>query len=427
MPNFEAPSYIPPEAREKESSTYEMAARSVKSREHPKHDEDKMFILPEHKAFGVFDGMGGHKGGEVAANIARNFIGEAIEKLPTDSSPDQIESEIKKLIEEANSEILKHATENADVENMGTTATVVKIWEGGQGERKAIIGNAGDSRVYVFHRDGNLEQITIDDSIIRRMGKTSEEMRYIQEKFSEVTSEQDLDGVSEEAGWAMRNQIGQALGLDESLNVRMHTIDIQKGDILLASSDGIHDNLRNSEIQNILSARGNSRELVDKLIAAAHKRSLEKENIRAKEDDKSAIIAEIPSSSIPTTNEDLFVPKLSKGSIVNVKRSSGEIEGGWTIKEYDRDTGQAILTKIRGIDLLQKRASQSELIVWNRSEIRKGDTVRVLRSSGQFEEGWILDGHDSQTGEAIVKKRDPDGQWLEKKVSRDQLESWNKN
>ena len=72
---------------------------------------------------------------------------------------------------------------------MGTTASVVYIWEGGSGERKAIVGNVGDSRVYLL-RNGRLKQITLDDNCVRLTIPNKKQARLLQSKLNNITDPQ---------------------------------------------------------------------------------------------------------------------------------------------------------------------------------------------------------------------------------------------
>src|SRR5688572_27924196 len=65
-----------------ESPKLEISAKSIPSDEHPGRNEDAMFRLPEKRAFGVFDGMGGHADADKASKLANERIAESLEKLP---------------------------------------------------------------------------------------------------------------------------------------------------------------------------------------------------------------------------------------------------------------------------------------------------------------------------------------------------------
>ena len=94
---------------------------SVKSECGPvrKKNEDSVYPDKSGSGFvpfkaGVFDGMGGHKKGEVASDLASSVMEEDYENLIS-------------YVEKANKAIYEYQENNKDSEGMGTTMTAVKI------------------------------------------------------------------------------------------------------------------------------------------------------------------------------------------------------------------------------------------------------------------------------------------------------------
>jgi protein phosphatase len=119
------------------------------------HQEDSGFALPS--LLGVFDGMGGMEGGEIASAIAsQEVLGVAAPlKLAADDG--------------ARRRILRGALTQADQRigqtlrrRGGTTAVVAAIGKDGV----ATVGHIGDSRAYLF-RSGDLRRLTLDHSLSR--------------------------------------------------------------------------------------------------------------------------------------------------------------------------------------------------------------------------------------------------------------------
>lgn len=100
----------------------------------------------------VCDGLGGHGGGKIAANAARDAI------LTSSGSPGQ-------RIEAANGAVLRA---NAEYPNMRTTA-VVWMME----KSEARWAHCGDSRLYRI-REGRIEQMTFDHSVPEMLVRTGE-------------------------------------------------------------------------------------------------------------------------------------------------------------------------------------------------------------------------------------------------------------
>jgi len=270
-----------------QKSDIDISAKSIESDQHPGRNEDSILNLPEKQAFGVFDGMGGNAGGEIASKTARDFIEAKLKNIPDGLSLEQTQNFFKQTFAEANQKILDKITQNPKLKDMGATASVVKIWKGSQGERKAIIGNVGDSRVYIY-RNEKLS-MTLDDNDYGIKDKA--EIGKMQLKLSEVTDLSTLNDF-EKLCFSKRNEIFQTLG-NNYTEARIRMIDLQKGDKIIVTSDGIHDNLTTKEITDIMKNSKSSKEAADKLIKAAQDRSKDVNHLRHKPDDMSAIIAEI--------------------------------------------------------------------------------------------------------------------------------------
>lgn len=157
---------------------FEIRAKTVPNERHPDHNEDRTLIMPP-KGAAVFDGLGGLAGGEKASQLAQNIVAKSLIKIPKESGLQDTEEKIRQTLIDANEAVYQQA--QVDKTDMGTTASVVYIWEG-ENKKKAIIGNVGDSRVYLF-RAGKLDQITLDDGRVRSETSSEEEARKIPGKI----------------------------------------------------------------------------------------------------------------------------------------------------------------------------------------------------------------------------------------------------
>ncbi len=285
--------------KEKATEELDVHLSSIASERHPDRNEDATFSLKDKKFFGVLDGVGGHSAGDVASSMAKDFIMNALENLPEELTLKETEQNLLKMLLDAHQHLLDHVKGNIRLSGMGTTASIVKIWEGADGERKAVIANIADSRVYILRADGTLEQVTLDANVSKG-DKFENQARELQKILSNVTDLNDLNNDEERFSFKRRNQIDQALGLVDTkgqITPRIYTIDIQDGDKLLVTSDGIHDNLTDTEIAQILTRSANSSQAVDSLINASLKRSRDANHPRRKPDDMSAIVVGLPSSA----------------------------------------------------------------------------------------------------------------------------------
>ncbi|MCB0412245.1 MAG: serine/threonine-protein phosphatase, partial [Bdellovibrionales bacterium] len=128
-------------------------------------NQDSILVDKRLKLFIVADGMGGHKGGEVASALAVETVQESIRE-----SGEEPRVPPRKIISDAyraaSAKIHKKSTlENPELFGMGTT--MVGIW----GVRnKLFIANVGDSRAYLY-ADKHLWQLTEDHSLINEQVK----------------------------------------------------------------------------------------------------------------------------------------------------------------------------------------------------------------------------------------------------------------
>ncbi|WP_125704431.1 Stp1/IreP family PP2C-type Ser/Thr phosphatase [Lacticaseibacillus daqingensis] len=175
----------------------------------------------------VADGMGGHLGGDVAAEMAVSHIGYAFEKTETTD----VETIVRWLIfelQEENTVILEKAQQYADLSGMGTTLVAVII----SGNR-FVVANIGDSRGYLY-RNQHLIQITEDHSLVNELVKTGELTPEEAEKFPQ------------------RNVITRSLGVSSDVDADVTIYDMEYDDYLLLCSDGLTNQVSDAEIAAVL-------------------------------------------------------------------------------------------------------------------------------------------------------------------------------
>jgi protein phosphatase len=130
-----------------------------------KQNEDSHLRLPDLGLFVVADGMGGHKGGQVASQLATKAISEAFEAnafqaAPHPNLPSEA-SELARAVQMANAEILEEAGRRPELKGMGTTICSIRF---SRDQARLFIAHVGDSRCYRV-RDGAMKQITTDHTM----------------------------------------------------------------------------------------------------------------------------------------------------------------------------------------------------------------------------------------------------------------------
>jgi len=197
----------------------------------------------------VADGMGGHKNGEIASELAiRTIVGYILTEIYTPMmslNPQPGELSFKEIflsgIEKANTEILKKSYGG------GTTVTAVLI----VGEQMTI-AHVGDSRVYSVDKEGNLEALTRDHSLVRRL-----------QELGQITPE-------EAAVHPQRNVLYRALGQGEPFEPEVISTSRPDGGSLLVCSDGLWSIVTQEVISGIIKSGKSPQQICDKLIDAAN-------------------------------------------------------------------------------------------------------------------------------------------------------------
>lgn len=186
------------------------------------NNQDAPIVSEKLRLYGVADGMGGHKGGEVASTSARDdLLRELDGKTPSVAA-------LSGAIEEVNRQIYHQQEHDDALTGMGTTLSV--LW---MSDNFVYIGHVGDSRVYLL-RDGEFKQMTLDHSLVEQLVREG------------VLTEEEAQT------HPMRNIITRAIGTDESVEVDVVVEERRKGDLWLACSDGLHGLVDDRQMRDAL-------------------------------------------------------------------------------------------------------------------------------------------------------------------------------
>jgi protein phosphatase len=194
--------------------------------------------LAKEPLFAVADGMGGHRAGEVASNLALETLAEV--------APDEDAHSLADRVRAANRVVHQHASEDAELEGMGTTLTA--LWLDGD---EALLAHVGDSRAYLC-RDGELSMITEDHTLVQRMVREGKLTR------------------DEADHHPQRSILTRALGVDAEVDVDDFTVELRPGDRILLCTDGLTSMIGEDRIAEILADNPDPQAAADALIVAAN-------------------------------------------------------------------------------------------------------------------------------------------------------------
>jgi PPM family protein phosphatase len=199
------------------------------------NNQDSFLAREDAGIWVVADGMGGHRGGEIASRLAC----EAMDRTYTTHT---VEGLIH-AVEVANADVYHTGSGDPDLAGMGTTIVTIALVDDGRGENVLAIANVGDSRAY--RMAGNeLDQLTNDHSLVAdlvREGSLSPE---------------------EAAVHPQRNILTRVLGVYDDVPVDVVTVIPHNGDRYVLCSDGLFNEVPEAAIASVL------RRLVDPADAA---------------------------------------------------------------------------------------------------------------------------------------------------------------
>ncbi|APR79698.1 Protein serine/threonine phosphatase PrpC, regulation of stationary phase [Minicystis rosea] len=196
-------------------------------------------MLSEYGAVAVADGMGGHRSGDVASQLAISTLSDFFSLIvgrdgtwPFPADPDLTEEEnyVVTGLRLANRRIFDRSLRTMADFGMGTTI-VTAIFS--KTADKVTIGHVGDSRCYRI-RGADIVQMTRDHSLIS-------DARHMAPWMTE-----------EEVNQLPPNVITRALGIREDVMVDIHTEDTSLGDVYLLCSDGLSGLVSDEQIHEIV-------------------------------------------------------------------------------------------------------------------------------------------------------------------------------
>jgi protein phosphatase len=199
-------------------------------------NEDSFLVEPP--LYAIADGMGGHRGGAVASELAL----EKVEELSRAGK-----ATLTDMVRSANRAVFERSMSDRRVTGMGTTLTVVQVDDEG-----AHLVHVGDSRAYLL-RAGAFRQLTDDHTLVNRMVRAGEITR----------AEADVH--------PHRNVLTRVVGTEPDVDVDHDDIPVMDGDRILICSDGLTNMVAEDQIQAILEATPAPQETADRLIKAANR------------------------------------------------------------------------------------------------------------------------------------------------------------
>ena len=211
-------------------------------------NQDRWGADPGQCLFIVADGVAGSRDGGLAAElVVEQLPGYVAHHLPGDSryqedAAERFAAAVAQLSDDM------HAQAETDPRIAGAATTVVAFVIAGP---RALIAHIGDSRAYLY-RDAQLQQLTRDHTLIQKL----------------IDARQvDIANVADHPA---RSVLTRNVAMNPPAKADAGMVDLQPGDRLLLSSDGLHGVVDHAVLTKILGAQDNATHTCEQLIAAAN-------------------------------------------------------------------------------------------------------------------------------------------------------------
>lgn len=254
-------------------------------------EEDAMPIL-----FAIVsDGIGGHRAGEVAAEMVVDYVSDAV----AESSAQQPQKILTQAVAGANQAVLSKSEEDDDTLGMGATCSCA--WVIGD---RLYTGTVGDSRIYLM-RGANIQQVSIDHT-------------WIQEAIEKgiISPEQARDHPN---AHVIRRYVGGKDAPEVDFRMRLEPkesderaeanqgLKLKPGDSVLLCSDGLTDLVWNDEILEMVRSTKDLNVAIQKLVDLA--------NERGGHDNITIVLLSMPKNGALKTTPKIALPWLIGGAI----------------------------------------------------------------------------------------------------------------
>lgn len=241
-------------------------------------NEDCMLLMPERSLFAVADGMGGHRGGEVASRLAIETLEDAFHrsafegKVHAEGNVPRRARELAAAVQMTNECVRSMSLADRELSGMGTTLVAARF---SPNKQRLYVGHVGDSRCYRL-RQGKLRQLTTDHTM----------------------ASLGMNG-------PRANDLYQAVGVNPGLSIDLIVDKPNDDDVYLLCSDGLSKMLSDDRIRDVLTEHED--------LEAALYTLIEEVNEQGGKDNVTAIIVKVLSRNSKKAMESLANQAISIG------------------------------------------------------------------------------------------------------------------
>jgi protein phosphatase len=209
-------------------------------------NEDCFALAPELGLYLVADGMGGHRAGRVASDLAAEGTLGALHRVRNAEA--SLTEKLRYCVAAANHAIYAASRNKPELRGMGTTLVALLAGSG-----RIALAHVGDSRAYLI-RGGRIRQLTDDHSVV-----------------AELVRRRELSA-RDARGHPHRHVLTRALGVRRAAEADLAELTPAPGDIVLMCSDGLTGHLDDEEIAGVVAKDDDLAAVCERLIEIANSR-----------------------------------------------------------------------------------------------------------------------------------------------------------
>ena len=210
-------------------------------------NEDSLLVHEDMGLFVVADGMGGHKGGDVASKLAVESVAQVVKTHREEHTFLSPRAMLEEAYMKASSQIFIQSQANQqEFQGMGTTLVSAYVHKD-----ELFLANVGDSRAYLFNQD-YMWQVTEDHSLLNE---------HLRAGLVQEGEAKDFQG---------KNVLTRSVGFNKTVDCDIFRRHLSPGDRFLLCSDGLTGFVEDQDIHRICKGQ-DSQKAVKQCIDKANK------------------------------------------------------------------------------------------------------------------------------------------------------------
>lgn len=203
-------------------------------------NQDAFFCNADFGLAIVSDGMGGHKGGEIASKLTVDGLKDAYMSSKS-ILVENVGPFLDEVLQKINQEIFNRSLADINLRGMGATVNYLQFAGG-----KLALGHAGDSRTYLIRKckavsgadEVGMWQLSIDHNV----------GTFVERGLLTIGKDLPSSALTERH----KARLMRGMGVVHDLKADLYIIALEENDVLLSCSDGLHGFVTEEKILSAL-------------------------------------------------------------------------------------------------------------------------------------------------------------------------------